>query len=261
MPKFTFKLVAALALAGVSLGEISSASAQDAEAGEVTITDSKPEPITETESLPTPGDAGGTIAGSPTMDAGVYAGNYTGYNAGGNLYVARTNNESRWYGFSNQGPWQRPIHRPIYRIPVQYARYWPTPYYTGGYDPSLQYAQALPMVYQPTDTTQLGFYYQRVPQWQPRPNAIPAAPWPPNWHYTVVSRAGMPSGSWGYSAGSYVDGSYGYGDSSTTMPADSQSVTPPAVIHPNAGQPTPAIPMEVKPMNNIPLAPAPDDIK
>jgi hypothetical protein len=162
-----------------------------------------------------------------------------------------------WYGYQNQGPyWLRPVKRPIYRVPVAYARYWPTSYYTGGYDPALRYAQPLPMVYQPTDTTQLGFYHQRVPQWQPRPNAIPGPPWPPHWHYVVPVRYGVNNGAggdaYGYQGGS-VEG-YGYGStngsyypSSSISNQQPTTVNPPAVINP----------APMTPEKEVPLAPAP----
>ena len=34
----------------------------------------------------------------------------------------------------------------------------------------------------PTDTTQLGYYYQTVPRWHPNPNMVPPAPNPRQWH-------------------------------------------------------------------------------
>ncbi|MCA9068725.1 MAG: hypothetical protein KDA84_07370, partial [Planctomycetaceae bacterium] len=183
--------------------------------------------------------------------------------------------DKEWYGYQNNGPWMRPIRRPLYRVPVQYARYWPTTYYTGAYDPSARYAQPLPMVYQPTDTTQLGFYYQRVPQWQPRPNAIPGPPWPPNWHYTIPTRYGVYEYPWRRDqyttySGSEVAGApivsqpvteYGNGTIMTTphetyephyQPQPQPTPAPvPAVINP---EPTPA---NSGPEETGPLAPAP----
>jgi hypothetical protein len=78
--------------------------------------------------------------------------------------------------------WARPTPHPIERNPVEYQRYWPTKWYGqpgGGVSAN---AQRYPSVYMPTDTTQLGYYYQAVPQWRPNPGMIPPAPWPPNWH-------------------------------------------------------------------------------
>ncbi len=38
------------------------------------------------------------------------------------------------------------------------------------------------MIYTPTDTTQLGYYYQRVPVWQRRNGMIPPVPHPEAFH-------------------------------------------------------------------------------
>ena len=62
------------------------------------------------------------------------------------------------------------------------------------------------MVYQPTDTTQLGFYYQHVPTWQPQPDRLPARPIPSQWNIVPppVSAAQFNHG-YGYGHG------YGHG--------------------------------------------------
>jgi len=41
-------------------------------------------------------------------------------------------------------------------------------------------------VYMPTDTTQLGVYYQQVPRWLPAPGMIPGAPNPTDWHQPLI---------------------------------------------------------------------------
>lgn len=77
--------------------------------------------------------------------------------------------------------WNRPVKRPVLnRVPVSY--YQMNPQYLVGDPRAFQGAQQFPMVYMPTDTTQLGYYYQRTWQWQPNPNMIPAPPWPSTWH-------------------------------------------------------------------------------
>lgn len=245
MPKFSIKLAAALALAGLCLGDVSPAGAQEAEA------EAQPEPITEAADLPAPGeDVGSSSAG---MSSGIaYNGGYGGgMLPNGGAPIRRGKD---WYGYTDNGPWMRPIRRPIYRVPVQYARYWPTSYYTGGYDPALRYSQPLPMVYQPTDTTQLGFYYQRVPQWQPRPGAIPGPPWPPAWHHTIPTRIGTYNGgsSWygnGYGAGYGSESGYGYGYGDEGGGWSDQQPTPanpPAVIdHGEEANQTPPAPVEI----------------
>ncbi|MFQ5731216.1 MAG: hypothetical protein ACE5KM_04580 [Planctomycetaceae bacterium] len=69
------------------------------------------------------------------------------------------------------------IH-PIQRDPVVYQRYWPQRWYGDPRRGIPADAPRAPMVFTPTDTTQLGYYYQRAPQWQPAPWMLPRAPGP-----------------------------------------------------------------------------------
>ena len=101
--------------------------------------------------------------------------------------------------------WSRPVKRPVLnRVPVQYYRMDPEFWY--GDPRAFQGIQTFPMVYQPTDTTQLGYTYTRVPTWQPNPNMIPGPPWPATWHrreapeYTRSRYNGYPVG-YGYGPG------------------------------------------------------------
>ena len=74
-----------------------------------------------------------------------------------------------------------PTKYPLHRRGVEYTHYYPQKWYGAGAD----YSQSpAPMVYQPTDTTQLGYYYQHVPFWQPMPNRLPPRPIPAQWHTT-----------------------------------------------------------------------------
>ncbi len=75
--------------------------------------------------------------------------------------------------------WNRPMPTAMQRTPVVYSRRWPQ---TWAGQPGAARAAAPPMVFQPTDTTQLGFIYHGVPQWQPNPRMLPRAPWPATWH-------------------------------------------------------------------------------
>ena len=79
------------------------------------------------------------------------------------------------YGWSPPGKWA--IHRDA---PV-YQKYVPDQWYGTGRTPQ-RGAPAYPVVAQPTDTTQLGYYYQTVPQWQPNPGMLPPPPNPRTWH-------------------------------------------------------------------------------
>lgn len=73
-----------------------------------------------------------------------------------------------------------PNKRPYFRQPVSYQHDFPANWVGG--TPS-GYHGHRPAVYTPTDTTQLGYYYQKVPTWTPVPGMIPPAPQPGQWHY------------------------------------------------------------------------------
>jgi hypothetical protein len=45
-----------------------------------------------------------------------------------------------------------------------------------------------PMVYMPTDTTQLGYYYQHVPHWHAYQGMVPPVPRPIDWHIPQYSK-------------------------------------------------------------------------
>ena len=78
------------------------------------------------------------------------------------------------HGYSIPGKW------PIQRRGVQYQQLFPNAYYS--VYSGAPGAVAAPQVYMPTDTTQLGYYYQHVPFWQPHPNPLPQRPVPAQWH-------------------------------------------------------------------------------
>jgi len=113
---------------------------------------------------------------------------------------------------------------PIYRRGVQYNQYFPAAWYgtaNGGIT-----AGNYPQIYQPTDTTQLGFYYQHVPYWQPNPNALPPRPIPAQWHRRVpTANAPWNNGGWGhgYGGGAYCPPGSGWTESSTLTPTPMQS--------------------------------------
>ena len=98
---------------------------------------------------------------------------------------------------------------------------------------------ALRMVYQPTDTTQLGFYYQSVPRWQYRPEMLPAAPRP---YWPVGRQNGGYSGGY-YSGGTVTTSNPAY---NTGVPANVTPVTPapqaPVVAPPPPPEPAIKVP-------------------
>lgn len=155
------------------------------------------------------------------------------------------------YGYSP------PAKYPLHRRGIEYNHYYPANWYGAGADYSQSQA---PMVYQPTDTTQLGYRYQHVPFWQPMPNRLPPRPIPAQWHTTnpavSASRFSNGNGPAGYAGGQfggysgYQNGSYGAANScppgmnSTptmiTQPGSPASAIPPAPL--GTGAPASPIP-------------------
>jgi hypothetical protein len=72
-----------------------------------------------------------------------------------------------------------PAKYPLHRRSVQYTTMFPNQWYGL---PGSELAGGYPMVYQATDTTQLGYYYQHTPTWQPNRNMMPQRPVPAQWH-------------------------------------------------------------------------------
>jgi hypothetical protein len=70
----------------------------------------------------------------------------------------------------------------VEREAIMYYNYWPAKWYG---QPGWHLTPSYPMVYMPTDTTQLGVYYARVPQWQPNPRMYPRPPRPEEWNRRV----------------------------------------------------------------------------
>jgi hypothetical protein len=102
-------------------------------------------------------------------------------------------------GYAGAGGWFNPTRgfqpyasAPVYREAIVYYRYWPDKWYG---EPGFNLRPMFPQVYMPTDTTQLGFYYARVPQWMPNPNMYPPAPRPDDWHRHVIYAGGADGGA------------------------------------------------------------------
>jgi len=76
--------------------------------------------------------------------------------------------------------WAPPAHVPVTRSGGNYSSDWPGPWSGNPGGNAYPYH---PMVYQPTDTTQLGYSYARVPTWQPNPGMIPPVPNPSMFHH------------------------------------------------------------------------------
>jgi hypothetical protein len=120
--------------------------------GEVTV------PLGGSYGANCPTGAYGDVSG-----VGAYGTTGVVYSGHGGVFTAAANN-----GYP-------PARNPVERIPVQYLRYYPAVWYGL---PGSTLPVVAPQVYMPTDTTQLGFYYQRVPTWVPVPGMIPGPPNP-----------------------------------------------------------------------------------
>jgi len=91
--------------------------------------------------------------------------------------------------------WVPPGVIPMHRMWVPYHKFFPNPWMGQPAGPQVR----LPVIYMPTDTTQLGYYYQHVPHWHSYANMIPPVPRPVDWHYkyqtprVISSRVIMPT--------------------------------------------------------------------
>lgn len=165
-----------------------------APAGVIRISDNQIAPIPEPNTLPMPVSNGRIVStGNGAYFAGYHGGCDGGCNGNcgsgcghkgcgcGRLLSAMF---CPWGGCSHSPDhgWCYPQKVPMNRVPVVYRRYWPTKWYGQAGHGMAKGMPVYPMVYMPTDTTQLGFYYQRVPQWRPNPGMLPPRPIPSNYH-------------------------------------------------------------------------------
>ncbi len=165
MRKYSFSNKALIVALTVVFTSPLSADDQPA-AGVVRISDTtQPTP----DSISSPASSG-VVSGSNGV---VYEGAYSTASGDEDVEVVRMPADYGWV----------PMNRlPIYRQPVRYYREWPDKWYGEPGSGLAPGAPRFPIVYTPTDTTQLGYTYQRAPQWAPNPSMLPPPPWPPQWH-------------------------------------------------------------------------------
>jgi hypothetical protein len=75
--------------------------------------------------------------------------------------------------------WAPPVRLPVNRDGIWYQTWLRQNAYG---TPGGGYVGHYPQVYQPTDTTQMGYYYSKVPTWQKRTDRIPPVPRPSAFH-------------------------------------------------------------------------------
>lgn len=95
--------------------------------------------------------------------------------------------EPKWRIAGVDAGWNAPQRTPVERVPVTYRNYWPQTWYG---QPTSHRPPVHPMIHTPTDTTQLGYYYTRVPSWQPNRAMRPPAPWPAFYHDRACQQPG-----------------------------------------------------------------------
>ena len=211
------RLAAGLALAAspaLAAGPASAAERSDAPEGVVRTGDrSAVTPVAASQVAPPPGPAAARPADCPpaACPPGGHVGHPVGAPyclpgaglVGGHLSKFAPDGYITWgeigYGLRNKPPlipplgcydaylppdygWQAPIGYPVQRARLPYNRYYPSQWYGL---PGSQKPRVAPTVFMPTDTTQLGYYYQHVPTWQPAPpGSFPPAPDPRVLHRT-----------------------------------------------------------------------------
>ncbi|MDA1230965.1 MAG: hypothetical protein O2856_09340 [Planctomycetota bacterium] len=83
--------------------------------------------------------------------------------------------------------WSPPAHFPVNYDGGWYGSYLPQHAYG---TPGGGFVASYPSVYQPTDTTQLGYSYNKVPTWQTRYDMTPPVPIPGNFHNRACPNRG-----------------------------------------------------------------------
>jgi len=130
--------------------------------------------------------------------------------------------------------WAPPAHYPVNYDGAWYGSYLPQHAYG---TPGGGFVANYPTVYQPTDTTQLGYYYNKVPTWQTRNDLMPPVPVPGNFHSRVC-----PPGGHGYQA--YHGASYAPAPSSCRSCNSGYSYSGPKYTSPAGHQVVRSVPQK-----------------
>lgn len=105
--------------------------------------------------------------------------------------------------------WNPPAHMPVNYDGAWYGSYLPEHAYG---TPGGGFIASYPTVYQPTDTTQLGYYYNKVPTWQSRSGMIPGVPYPGDYHARVCPQGA----AGGHGCHGVTSGGVSYGPASSS---------------------------------------------
>jgi len=88
--------------------------------------------------------------------------------------------------------WSPPRSNRIYRSPTEFSRMYPRHWYGQPGPTPVGGARRYPVILQPTDTTQHGYYLMQVPAWRPDPSRLPPVPLPSSWHSRPGGRYAAP---------------------------------------------------------------------
>ena len=178
-------------------------------------------------SCPTCNNSGGIY------NAAVYdTGNWQYANCGTGTCNNGSNSLCSTKGFPDKG-WNPPARYPVNRDGIWYRNYWPQAWYgnAGG-----GFIGNAPMVYQPTDTTQLGYSYAKVPTWQAT-RMIPPTPCPANYHARVCvprqQQGPLPNPCQGGACQSCQQGFTMYGMPGNNMPQMAMAPVPQVIEAPS----------------------------
>jgi hypothetical protein len=94
--------------------------------------------------------------------------------------------EDTGYARISRRDWTPPTSILLGRSPLVYSRMYPDKFYGQHGPASSGPVRRYPIIAMPTDTSQMGFYYRHVPQWQPRADMLPPIPRPSRWHIRPV---------------------------------------------------------------------------
>lgn len=109
-------------------------------------------------------------------------------------------------------------------------------------------------IYMPTDTTQLGYYYQAVPRWQAYQGMVPPTPIPSQWHRQLCQGQGQGCQHCRGQAAGGCPHCQGHGQAHTGHGKPQVIEAQPMPAEPN---PAPMVDPELNPVEPAPAEPAP----
>lgn len=147
-----------------------------------------------------------------------------------------------YYAVAPDYGWSPPAKVPVRRSNVTYGHH--AGHHHGDKQGQHQFTSPAPIVGTPTDTTQLGYYYQHVPTWQHK-NILPVPPHPRHWHTRPCQPdRNMTYVRWVRLRNTWVPLHHiPQVKAGTPTPAEPEKADPAIPAPPQEGKPAPVIPM------------------